>query len=336
MAMKVQSMADPNNLRLSQVLTDVFSRWWLLVLTIVVALFYGTVEPAFFQVSNLLGVLSNACLAAIAGCGLTCVMATGEVDFSAGSAMTIAACTMTVLLNSQVIESYVVAMLIGLLAAAVMGAFNAFLHLKIGIPAFLATLSSSLVVKGIAQFMTKGTTIQRGLWDSEVYTFLGQHYVLGIFPMPFVIMACVGALVLFLMEFTKIGCILFAIGSNQTACNYLGINTRKFKLIAFILSATMCGISGIVQASLSNGAGPLMAESYQLLAVMVTVMGGTFLKKGVFNVPGTLLAAILVTMVSNGMIMMEAATWIKYLVEGIMLVCSVIIVTLMRRRAERV
>ena len=98
----------------------------------------------------------------------------------------------------------------------------------------------------------------------------------------------------------------------------------------------MCGISGIVQASLSNGAGPLMAESYQLLAVMVTVMGGTFLKKGVFNVPGTLLAAILVTMVSNGMIMMEAATWIKYLVEGIMLVCSVIIVTLMRRRAERV
>ena len=79
-----------------------------------------------------------------------------------------------------------------------------------------------------------------------------------------------------------------------------------------------------------------MAESYQLLAVMVTVMGGTFLKKGVFNVPGTLLAAILVTMVSNGMIMMEAATWIKYLVEGIMLVCSVIIVTLMRRRAERV
>ena len=112
--------------------------------------------------------------------------------------------------------------------------------------------------------------------------------------------------------------------------------TKKYKLIAFILSSTMCGISGIIQASISNGAGPNMAESYQLLAVMVTVMGGTFLKKGVFNVPGTLLAAILVTMVTNGMIMMEAQTWLKYIVEGIMMISSVIIVTVLRRRAERV
>ena len=107
-------------------------------------------------------------------------------------------------------------------------------------------------------------------------------------------------------------------------------------MIAFIMSATMCGISGIIQASMSNGAGPNMAESYQLLAVMVTVMGGTFLKKGIFNVPGTLLAAVLVTLVTNGMIMMEASTWLKYTVEGLMMISSVIIVTLLRRQSERV
>ena len=116
----------------------------------------------------------------------------------------------------------------------------------------------------------------------------------------------------------------------------MGIKVNKYKFIAFVLSAFMCGISGIVQASIGNGAGASMAESYQLLAVMVTVMGGTFLKKGVFNVPGTLLAAILVTMVTNGMIMMEVDTWIKYMVEGIMMISSVIIVTIMRKRAERV
>lgn len=154
--------------------------------------------------------------------------------------------------------------------------------------------------------------------------------------MPFIILLIVGAIILFLMEFTKTGRILFSIGANQTACNYLGIKVNKYKFIAFVLSAFMCGISGIVQASIGNGAGASMAESYQLLAVMVTVMGGTFLKKGVFNVPGTLLAAILVTMVTNGMIMMEADTWIKYMVEGIMMISSVIIVTIMRKRAERV
>ena len=279
--------------------------------------------------------LSNACLAAIAGCGLTCVMATGEVDFSAGSAMTIAACTMSVLLDSRILNNYVGAMFVGILAATLMGAFNAFLHLTVGIPAFLATLSSSLVVKGIAYWITDGTTLYR-VWDSDVYTYLGQHYLFGIFPMPFVVLVCVGAIILFLLEFTKLGKILFAIGSNQTACDYMGIQTKKYKLIAFIMSATMCGISGIIQASMSNGAGPNMAESYQLLAVMVTVMGGTFLKKGIFNVPGTLLAAVLVTLVTNGMIMMEASTWLKYTVEGLMMISSVIIVTLLRRQSERV
>lgn len=298
-------------------------------------LFFGLMQPNFLRANNLLGILSNACLAAIAGCGLTCVMATGEVDFSAGSAMTIAACTMSVLLDSRILNNYVGAMFVGILAATLMGAFNAFLHLTVGIPAFLATLSSSLVVKGIAYWVTDGTTLYR-VWDSDVYTYLGQHYLFGIFPMPFVVLVCVGAIILFLLEFTKLGKILFAIGSNQTACDYMGIQTKKYKLIAFIMSATMCGISGIIQASMSNGAGPNMAESYQLLAVMVTVMGGTFLKKGIFNVPGTLLAAVLVTLVTNGMIMMEASTWLKYTVEGLMMISSVIIVTLLRRQSERV
>jgi hypothetical protein len=298
-------------------------------------LFFGLMQPNFLRANNLLGILSNACLAAIAGCGLTCVMATGEVDFSAGSAMTIAACTMSVLLDSRILNNYVGAMFVGILAATLMGAFNAFLHLTVGIPAFLATLSSSLVVKGIAYWITDGTTLYR-VWDSDVYTYLGQHYLFGIFPMPFVVLVCVGAIILFLLEFTKLGKILFAIGSNQTACDYMGIQTKKYKLIAFIMSATMCGISGIIQASMSNGAGPNMAESYQLLAVMVTVMGGTFLKKGIFNVPGTLLAAVLVTLVTNGMIMMEASTWLKYTVEGLMMISSVIIVTLLRRQSERV
>ena len=314
---------------------NVFGRWWLLILTASMTLFFGLMQPNFLHASNLLGILSNACLAAIAGCGLTCVMATGEVDFSAGSAMTIAACTMSVLLDSRILNNYVGAMFAGILAATLMGAFNAFLHLTVGIPAFLATLSSSLVVKGIAFWITGGTTVYR-VWDSDVFTYLGQHYLFGIFPMPFVVMVCVGAIILFLLEFTKLGKILFAIGSNQTACDYMGIQTKKYKLIAFIMSATMCGISGIIQSSMSNGAGPSMAESYQLLAVMVTVMGGTFLKKGIFNVPGTLLAAVLVTLVTNGMIMMEASTWLKYIVEGLMMISSVIIVTLLRRQSERV
>ena len=256
-----EAHSTAQNRPLARTSVNVFGRWWLLILTASMTLFFGLMQPNFLRANNLLGILSNACLAAIAGCGLTCVMATGEVDFSAGSAMTIAACTMSVLLDSRILNNYVGAMFVGILAATLMGAFNAFLHLTVGIPAFLATLSSSLVVKGIAYWITDGTTLYR-VWDSDVYTYLGQHYLFGIFPMPFVVLVCVGAIILFFLEFTKLGKILFAIGSNQTACDYMGIQTKKYKLIAFIMSATMCGISGIIQASMSNGAGPNICLLY--------------------------------------------------------------------------
>ena len=144
-----EAHSTAQNRPLARTSVNVFGRWWLLILTASMTLFFGLMQPNFLRANNLLGILSNACLAAIAGCGLTCVMATGEVDFSAGSAMTIAACTMSVLLDSRILNNYVGAMFVGILAATLMGAFNAFLHLTVGIPAFLATLSSSLVVKGI-------------------------------------------------------------------------------------------------------------------------------------------------------------------------------------------
>ena len=190
-----EAHSTAQNRPLARTSVNVFGRWWLLILTASMTLFFGLMQPNFLRANNLLGILSNACLAAIAGCGLTCVMATGEVDFSAGSAMTIAACTMSVLLDSRILNNYVGAMFVGILAATLMGAFNAFLHLTVGIPAFLATLSSSLVVKGIAYWITDGTTLYR-VWDSDVYTYLGQHYLFGIFPMPFVVLVCVGVSIL--------------------------------------------------------------------------------------------------------------------------------------------
>ena len=90
--MKEHNLASLNTQQFFQrFATNLFGRWWLLVLVISLALFFGLMQPTFLQPDNLLGILSSACLAAIAGSGLTCVMATGEVDFSAGSAMTISA-----------------------------------------------------------------------------------------------------------------------------------------------------------------------------------------------------------------------------------------------------
>ena len=329
------NIAIENDVKKSS-LGDLLGRWWLLIFTLLLLTVFGILQSSFLNPQNLLAIFRNACMIAIAGCGLTCVMATGEIDFSTSSAMSLAACCMTILLDSRILDSYVLAVIIGLLAAAVLGFFNAFLHLVIGIPAFLATLSSSLIAKGLALVIIGGTTINRGIWNSAVYTFLGQYYLFGVIPMPFIVLLFVGIMIMFIMERTKVGYCLFAVGANQTACGYIGINVKKYKLIAFLLCAFLCGVSGIVQSSISNGAGPYMADSFMLLTMMVTVMGSTFLKKGVYNIPGTLLAAIFVSMVSNGMIMLEAATWAKMLIEGIMFIGAVIIMILMRKRTERI
>lgn len=323
-----------NNLGIKNII-DFLSRTWLLIFTILLGLVVGLVEPSFFHLSNLMSVLSTACLTGIASCGLVYVQATGELDFSTGAVMSWSATVLVVLLHKGVVDNFPTAAAIAVLSCLLVGLMNAFFHISLGIPAFLATLASANIMKGLALLLSNNTTIYKGNWDSQVFTFLGQHRIGGIIPMSFIVFAIVAVVNIFVLEKTKLGKTLYAVGGNNKACNYVGINVTKNKIIAFLICALLCGLSGIVQASVTNGGGPQSGDSFQMQTILVCILGSTFIKKGITNIPGALIGSILVTMVANAITLIGANTFWQNASQGLVLLLGVLVNVLIRKHNER-
>ena len=306
-------------------------RYWVLLFALLVLFGFSMAEPRMLRSKNLLNIASSACLTAIAGIGATCVMCSGEFDLSAGSIMTMGAVFMVVFCKDYQMN-YFMAIILTLVCCGALGLINAILHVNGRIPAFCATLSTSFILSGWAKGLTNGTDLL-GMSKITVpyYTFLGQGY-LGVIPMPLVILVIVSAIMIFYTEFTRSGKYLYAVGSNPAACRYIGINAKIQKYKGFVLCGIMCGLSGIVQGSMSNGATPTLGANMMIYAIIVLMIGAMFNKVGVFNIPGTIVGALLLAIVNNGLTMVSATAWVKDLVLGTLLFVSVSSVIIIRKR----
>lgn len=318
-----------------RVLSAWLYRYWVLIFALLILLCFGAAVPQTLAVDNLLNIASSACLTAIAGIGVTCVMSSGEFDLSAGSIMTMGAVLMVIYCKNLQMN-YFLAILLTLVSCGVLGLINAILHVNGRIPAFCATLSTSFVLSGVAKMLTNGTD-QLGMSNVTVpyYTFLGQGYLFGIVPMPLVVLILVSAMMIFFTEFTRSGKFLYAVGSNPITCKYIGIDAKVQKYKGFVLCGVLCGLSGIVQGSMSNGATPTLGANMMINAIIVLMIGAMFNKVGVFNIPGTVVGALLLSIVNNGLIMVNAATYVKDWVLGTLLFTSVSAVILIRKRVSK-
>ena len=269
------------------------------------------------------------------GIGLTCIFATGELDFSAGAQVSLSCCLIAVLLSKTPIHSYVLAVIIVLAVMVLVGLYNSLLHVKIGIPAFIATLGTSYVLNGLAKSLTNSQTLNNLSQWPECFTFLGQGYLFGVIPMPLVCLVVVSAVVLFYTEYTRAGKYLYSVGSNPRACDYIGIDGKAQKIKGFVITTVCCGITGIMQGSQMNAASPTLGTGMFVPALTTVFLGATFGRIGVFNVPGTIVGAILYAIINRGLLMITNELWLKYWVQGSMLLAALIIVVLIKRREAK-
>lgn len=315
-------------------LPHIISQYWLMFFTVLVAIGFGALENNFFRVTNLLNILTNACIYGIMGVGLTCIMSTGEMDFSTGGQVSLAAVLMAVTLDHPSINSYMVGILVTLLASVAIGLFNALLHIKVRMPAFIATQGTGFILRGLAKLVTGGVYLQNLRSWPKNYTFLGQGYLFGVIPMPVICLVTVSVFVLVVTERTRTGKYLYAVGSNARACDYLGISSKQQKLKGFLICSVLCGLAGIVLGSMLNGGGAGVADTYQVPAMTTVMLGATFYKRGVFNVPGTLVGAVLTAVITNGLVMVSVPSWMSEVVQGSLMMISIVVVTIMMTRNQ--
>ena len=316
------------------VMNNVLSKYLLGFITIGIAAIFGLLNNSFLQVTNLLNILTSACVMGIAGVGITCIFAADELDFAAGTEVAAGACLMAWLLERPWCNNYVLALVITLAIMAGIGFFNAFINVKIGIPAFIATMGASYLIKGILKSLVGGSGIYASAAWPACFTVLGQGYIFHIIPIPAVILLLCGTFMLFYTEKTRSGKYIYAVGVNPKACSYLGIDIDKQKIKGFVLCSVLCGIGGIVQGSMLNGGIVTMGDSVFNNGLTALMLGAMFIKKGVFNVPGTLVGTLFIAIMNNGLTMVGAPAYIKDLTMGSILVVSVCIVTVMKLKSK--
>lgn len=270
--------------------------WPLTGLAMVMAfnLFYGA---DFFSISiqnghlygNLVDILSQSARVMLLSLGMTLVIATGGVDLSVGAVMAIAGALVAALIERAgfgFVTAFSAAMLVSLL----LGAFNGSLVVFSRIQPIIATLILMVAGRGIAQLITTSDVI---IFEDPVLTFIGQGYLLGI-PFSLWMVAGIFLAMVVLIRKTAIGLLIEAVGDNENASRFSGINAGQLKLIVYAVCGLLAGLAGVLEASSLSAADPIKSgELRELDAIFAVVIGGTALTGGRFLLLGSILGAIL-------------------------------------------
>ena len=268
-------------------------------------------SPYFLTIPNLLNVIRQVSIIAIVSFGMTMVILTGGIDLSVGSMLAFAgAISAGMIVNSGL--NIFLAILIGLAAGTALGLFNGIAVAKAKLPAFIVTLAMMTVARGFTLIYTDGRPISG---FDETFRFFGAGYI-GRIPVPVIIMFILLFVIYILLKKTPLGRYIYAIGGNETATKLSGINTDKIKIAVYGLNGFLAAVSGIILTSRLNSAQPMAGEGYELDAIAAVVLGGTSLSGGSGGVVGTIIGALIIAVLNNGLNLLNVSSFYQLVAKG--------------------
>lgn len=285
----------------------------------------AVIAPYFWTVQNLVEVTRQVSAIAILAAGGTFVILTAGIDLSVGSALGVA--SMVAIVGSDRSMPAIVSILLALGAGALIGAINGAFVARFALPAFIVTLAALTYLRGFVYVGTGGTTLIPAQVD---YAWIGQAGVLGV-PFAVIIMAIVYIAGWFLLNRTVFGRQLYAIGGNAEAARLSGIPVRRVIMATYVISGLCAGIAGLIVASRLESAVPDLGSGYELNAIAAIVLGGTSLMGGRGSLVGTLIGALFIAVLSNGMTLMNVQSFYQQIIMGVVILAAVLIDRLRRR-----
>jgi len=289
-------------------------------------LFLSILSPHFLTVSNILNVLRQISMIAVVAIGMTYVIITGGIDLSVGSVLALSAVGAASFMTHGVNVYF--AALAGMMIGAVCGFLNGILIItKIKMPPFVATLAMMSVGRGLSMVITQGTPIY-GL-PSE-FGFLAGGYLLSI-PMPVIIMILLYVVGDIHLSYVKTGMYYFAVGGNEEAARVAGVDAKRVKLSAYVISGITAAIGGLILASRLVSVEPLAGLGYELDAIAAAVIGGASLYGGEGSLAGTLIGAIITGVLRNGLNLLNVSPYWQQVVVGAV-IAGVVSINALRKK----
>lgn len=285
---------------------------------IVLATYLSISSPNFLTQSNIMIVIRQAVFVALMGIGMTFVIAEGGIDLSVGATLGFTGIIVAALIMGGM--NIYLAIIITLVAGLLIGLTNGLLITQLHMPDFIATLGTLSIMRGLILLYTNGVPIY-GLRFPEIQWF-AQGFI-GPIPVPIIILALLVAIFMYILRKTKLGRYTLAIGTNNEAARLVGININKIKLIIYSLSGFLSAVAGILLTSRTEAAVPTAGQGYELDVIAAVVIGGTSMTGGKANLIGTIIGAILMTTVRNGLNLLGINALLHQVVIGIFILIAV-------------
>jgi ribose transport system permease protein len=294
---------------------------------LLLSLLLSVLSPHFLTVSNILNVLRQISMIAVVAIGMTYVIITGGIDLSVGSVLALSAVCSAFLMNHGV--SMYLAILAGIMIGGVCGFLNAMLIVtRINMPPFVATLAMMSVGRGLSMVITEGRPIY-GL--PAQFGFIAGGYFSGI-PVPVLIMILLYLIGHIHLSYVKTGMYFYATGGNEEAARVAGVDAKRVKLSAYVISGFTAALAGMILASRLVSIEPLAGLGYELDAIAAAVIGGANLYGGEGSLLGTLIGAIITGVLRNGLNLLDVSPYWQQVVVGLV-IASVVSINALRKKS---
>lgn len=295
-----------------------------IILALIALCLFLSINPdtsgSFLTRKNAFNVLRQISSNLFLACGMTMVIILGGIDLSVGSIIALSGC-----IAAGGVVRYelpiVVALFIGVLVGLIVGMFNGLVISKTKIPSFIVTLATMNIAKGLAYVYTGGSPVRV---VTKEWQFIGAGYI-GIVPTPVIILVFVLVITGFIMNKTKIGRHIYAVGGNAQAAKFSGIKVERVKFLVHSFSGIMAGLAGIVLAARMYSGQPTAGQGAEMDAIAAVVVGGTSMAGGSGRLGGTIIGGLIIGVLNNGLNLLGVNSFWKYVVKGTVILLAVFI-----------
>jgi len=305
---------------------------------IVTAIIASIFVPGFFTIRNALGILRSMAITGVISFGMTMVIISGEIDLSVGSAIGFSSVISTFVTSKlasfgilPLEYGIVVGMLVSVVLCGSIGYLNGIWRTKFNMPSFIITLAMLNALYGLAAIISKGfpiTTVPK--W----YSFIGAGTIGGIVPVPAIWLIIVFFIIYYVMENTRFGREIYAVGGNQESARLSGIDVKRVKISVMMIVQMLAAFAGIILSSQVHSGSSQFGRGYEMDVIAAVIIGGTSLFGGIGKTTGTFIGIIFLGILMNVMTLLGTDDYVKYLVRGVVILAAVLINTIQVTRLK--
>lgn len=291
--------------------------WILILLCVVMTIF----SPTFSTSGNLMLIIKQSAITGILSIGMTMVIITGEIDLSVGSIIALSSVCSAMFggLADQNMP-LIIPILVGIAVGTLCGLLNGFMVAYVRFPSFIMTLAMTMIARGVARVLCNGRPV---FGISESFLNLANGFVFNISNLVifFVIIFVIGFIIL---NKTILGSRIYAVGGNENATRLSGVNTKKIKTLVFVFAGTLAGLCGVLMTSRISSGSSIVAEGYELDAIAASVIGGVSMSGGIGSIWGSIVGALIIAAMQNGLDIMGVSDFYKGIIQGLIIIVAVL------------